>query len=170
MNARCTFTVGDSHLGPADVGTLAAFERVLAGLVEGSRDTGLTLGRPGVDPLPACRTSTAGAGPSPPARWTTTSRCRSMDWSTWPSTPRHSSSTRASAVRPSGDLLAGLADRLGLGLEWHAGFELTAAEVGPDFRGPAIPPLAAHICERYAGRCRPTTGSGSAARPTAARP
>jgi hypothetical protein len=51
---------------------------------------------------------------------------------------------------PSGDVLTDLAARCGLAVQWHAGFELTPAEMGPSFRGPAIPPLAAAICERYA--------------------
>ncbi|MEU8000170.1 DUF3626 domain-containing protein [Catellatospora sp. NPDC049111] len=152
VNARCTVTLGDSHLGPADVGTLAVFAPVLAGLVEQARETGVTLGRPGVDPLAALR-ELAGAAPAAEPG-------RALD--DYLEVQVHGPvdlavDAEALVLDPSfhgtaaGDVLAGLAARLGVDLEWHAGFELTAAEVGPDFRGPAIPPLAAHVCERYAG-------------------
>lgn len=151
VNARCTVTVGDSHLGPADAGTLDAFEAVLAGYVTRARQTGTTLGRPGADPLAVLRelagTATA-AGPG-----------RALD--DYLEVQVHgrvdlAADAEALVLDPSfqgtrsGDLLTDLAARCGLALEWHAGFELTPAEVGPDFRGPAIPPLAAAVCERYA--------------------
>ncbi|WP_155369600.1 DUF3626 domain-containing protein [Catellatospora vulcania] len=152
VNTRCTVTVGDSHLGPADVGTLAAFEAVLAGYVERARETGVTLGRPGVDPLAALRALADSASVSEhgralddylevqvhgPVDLAVDAEALVLD----PSFRGH----------PAGDQLTGLADRLGIGLQWHAGFELTAAEVGQDFRGAAIPPLAAEVCRRHAG-------------------
>lgn len=152
VNARCTVTVGDSHLGPADVGTLAVFEPVLAGLVEQARETGVTLGRPGADPLAVLR-ELAGAAPAvEPGRalddYLEVQVHGPVDLAVDAEALVLDPSFRGT---PDGDLLTGLAARLGIGLEWHAGFELTAAEVGPDFRGPAIPPLAADLCRRYAG-------------------
>ncbi|GAA2379287.1 hypothetical protein Cme02nite_17670 [Catellatospora methionotrophica] len=150
VNPRCTVTVGDSHLGPADVGTLAAFETVLAGLVERARETGVTLGRPGADPLAVLRGLASAASAE---------HGRALD--DYLEVQVHGPVDLAADAEalvldpsfrgtPDGDLLAELAARLGIGLEWHAGFELTAAEVGPDFRGPAIPPLATDLCRRYA--------------------
>ncbi|WP_144121914.1 DUF3626 domain-containing protein [Catellatospora sichuanensis] len=152
VNARCTVTVGDSHLGPADVGTLAAFEPVLAGLVEQACETGVTLGRPDVDPLTVLRGLTEAAAADDHGRalddYLEVQVHGPVDLAVDAEALVLDPSFRGT---PSGDLLTGLAARLGIDLEWHAGFELTAAEVGPDFRGPAIPPLAAEVCARYAG-------------------
>ncbi|GAA1397292.1 DUF3626 domain-containing protein [Catellatospora coxensis] len=152
VNARCTVTLGDSHLGPADVGTLAAFEPVLAGLVEQVRATGTMLGRPGADPLTVLRELGRSAPAAEPGRalddYLEVQVHGPVDLALDAEALVLDPSFRGTPV---GDLLAALATRLGLGLEWHAGFELTAAEVGPDFRGPAIPPLAAEVCRRYAG-------------------
>lgn len=152
VNARCTVTVGDSHLGPADVGTLAAFEAVLAGLVERARETGVTLGRPDADPLAVLRTLADAAPAAEPGRalddYLEVQVHGPVDLAADAEALVLDPSFRGT---PAGDVLSALAARLGIGLEWHAGFELTAAEVGPDFRGPAIPPLAAEVCRRYAG-------------------
>ena len=151
VNARCTVTVGDSHLGPADAGTFDAFEAVLAGYVAQARQTGVTLGRHGADPLAVLRSLADAAA--------TAEHGRALD--DYLEVQVHgrvvlAADAEALVLDPSfrgtrsGDLLADLAGRCRLALEWHAGFELTPAEVGPDFRGPAIPPLAAEVCARYA--------------------
>lgn len=151
VNARCTVTLGDSHLGPADVGTIAAFEPVLAGLVEQARATGVTLGRPGADPLAVLRGLAAPVPATEPGRalddYLEVQVHGPIDLAVDAEALVLDPSFRDT---PQGDLLAALATRLGVSLEWHAGFELTPVEVGPDFRGPAIPPLAADLCERYA--------------------
>ncbi len=150
VNLRCTVTVGDSHLGPADAGTLDAFEAVLAGYVEQARRTGVTLGRLGADPLGVLRE----LADAPPVA----DHGRALD--DYLEVQVHgpvelAADAEALVLDPSfrgtasGDLLVDLAARCGLELEWHAGFALSPAEVGPDFRGPAIPPLAAALCERY---------------------
>ncbi|MEV4410866.1 DUF3626 domain-containing protein [Catellatospora sp. NPDC049609] len=150
VSARSTFTVGDSHLGPADVGTLEAFECVLAGLVEQARETGVTLGRAGVDPLAMLR----GLADHVPSR----EPGRALD--DYLEAQVHGPVDLAADAEalvldpsfrdtPSGDLLTELAARCGIALEWHAGFELHPARFGPDFRGPEAPRFAAHVVERF---------------------
>jgi hypothetical protein len=49
-----------------------------------------------------------------------------------------------------GKLLAGLARRCDVAVEWHAGFVLAAEEVDAELRGPVMVPLAARVCASYA--------------------
>ena len=49
-----------------------------------------------------------------------------------------------------GRTLAGIARRHGFPLLWHTGFELPVDGIDPDFRGPAIPPLAARVHAEFA--------------------
>ncbi|MFB9546912.1 DUF3626 domain-containing protein [Micromonospora sagamiensis] len=44
-----------------------------------------------------------------------------------------------------GAALVGLARRYGFPLHWHRGFVLPVDRIDPEFRGPAIPPLAARV-------------------------
>ena len=91
-------------------------------------------------------------GPIPRAApWTTTSRHRS--------TAASSSRSEAEAIvaDPSfrgteiGRILGETARRHGLELSWHVGFELDAAEVPAEFRGPAIPVIAQRIAREFGG-------------------
>jgi hypothetical protein len=50
-----------------------------------------------------------------------------------------------------GRLLGETARRYELGLSWHVGFELDAADVPPEFRGPAIPVIAERIAREFGG-------------------
>jgi hypothetical protein len=50
-----------------------------------------------------------------------------------------------------GAMLGETARRYGLGLSWHVGFELDAFDVPPEFRGPAIPVIAARIAREFGG-------------------
>lgn len=52
---------------------------------------------------------------------------------------------RAFAHTPVGQSLVKLADKYGFDLQWHCGFRLAVRDVPDDFRGPAMPRIAAHI-------------------------
>jgi hypothetical protein len=130
---RCTFCFEDSHLDPPDVGTIDAFEAVLAGLLEYGGSVG---------------------GPGPRAR----EHGRVLDH--YIEAQVHggvdlAADAEAIVLDPSfrgtaaAALLADAARRFGVPLEWHPGFELPAHRVPAGFRGPAIPPFAAHVAREY---------------------
>ena len=96
--ARTTFSFGDSVTEPRDLGTLDAFDSVLAGLIEAVNSTGAALGRPGMSVtslVEVLRRALLGIPPVRPgikaARSTTTSRRRSTAGSSWSPMPRPSS-------------------------------------------------------------------------------
>jgi hypothetical protein len=133
VNARCTFTDGDSHLGPADIGTLAAFECVLAGQLERSG-------------WPPSVTTTAAAGVN--------GRVLDGYIEAQVHGPLHLDRDVEAIVldpsfrgTPEAELLAGT----GRPIRWHYGFELRADEYGDEFRGPEVPPLARAVEERFGG-------------------
>jgi hypothetical protein len=151
--ARATFCLGDSHLGPEVVGTVDAFETVLAGLLTSTAATGVCLGRDGTDvaalartllsPLPA-RPSVAG---------------RALD--DYVEAQVHGTldlarDVEALVVDPSftgtavGATLERIARRYGFPLLRHGGFALPPDRIDPDFRGPAIPVLAARVHAEFA--------------------
>lgn len=145
---RCTFCFGDSHLGPRDIGTIDAFAPVLAGLLAAVRDTGVALGRAGVDVAMLCERLLA--GPKAAAE-----RGRSLD--------DYIEAQVHGEIRVPEDVEAIVADpsfrgteieaellRLGAPLTWHAGFELGAHEVPAELRGPRIPPLARRVAGMFA--------------------
>jgi hypothetical protein len=156
VTARCTFTHGDSHAGPADIGTVAAFECVLAGLVERFRDTGFTLGTAGVDPVELF----ARLGASPPAIDPTVYPGRCLD--DYIEAQVHGGvdlarDAEALVLDPSlrdgeaAATLIGLAERLGVAVEWHCGFELAPGGFDEKFRGPHLPALARAVADAFAG-------------------
>ncbi|MEV6815768.1 DUF3626 domain-containing protein [Micromonospora sp. NPDC051296] len=154
--ARTTFCFGDSHLGPRDVGTVDVVEPVLAALLAATVDTGVSLGRPGMDlvaltgELLRHREDVAAA---PRAAG------RALD--DYVEAQVHGDIRLAADVlelvvdpsfRGTG-IAAALADaarRYGFPLGWHAGFTLPAHQVDAEFRGPAIPPLAARVHAEFA--------------------
>ncbi|MBB5872615.1 GNAT superfamily N-acetyltransferase [Allocatelliglobosispora scoriae] len=141
---RCTFSFGDSHLDPPDWGTIGSFHGVLAGLVE----SGTALGLAGTDGFALLRGlpgTSRGVG-------------RSLD--DYIEAQVHgvvdlAADAEALVLDPSfrgtgtGELLAAIARDAGIGVEWHAGFQLTAPEVPAGFRGSAIPPLAAIVAAEF---------------------
>jgi hypothetical protein len=129
VNARCTFTVGDSHLGPADIGTLAAFECVLAGQLE----------RSDWPPVVA-----AGANGRVLDGYLEAQVHGEL---------RLDRDVEAIVLDPSfrGTPAAALLGGLGRPVRWHYGFELRADEYGDEFRGPEVPPLARAVGERFGG-------------------
>jgi hypothetical protein len=152
VNARATFTVGDSHLGPRDVGTLDAFECVLAGVVEQAQATGVTLGLAGVDPvaLLAGRLSPrVGADPT-----VHPGRCLDDYVEAQVHGPvRLAHDVEAVVVDPA--FRAGPVGQclrsLGVPVEWHCGFELAPDEFDAEFRGPHLPAYARAVAAEFAG-------------------
>ncbi|MGC1211915.1 MAG: DUF3626 domain-containing protein [Micromonospora sp.] len=148
---RATFCFGDSHLGPRDLGTLDVFEPVLAALLEATAETGISLGMAGMDTEALLRAlvrrrERESARPGAAGR--------ALD--DYIEAQIHgelslSRDVEALVVDPSfrdtqeGGILRGIAERHGFPLVWHAGFELPVDGIDPDFRGPAIPPLAARV-------------------------
>ncbi|SCF12979.1 Protein of unknown function (DUF3626) [Micromonospora viridifaciens] len=146
--ARATFTFGDTHTQPKDLGTLDVFEPVLAALLDATAGTGVCLGVAGMDTGMLLRTllrrrqrESAAAG-------------RALDDYIEAQIHGELSLARdveALVVDPSfrgtdaGRILAGIARRHGFPLCWHGGFELPVDGVDAEFRGPAIPPLAARV-------------------------
>lgn len=149
MAERATYCFGDSHTGPVDVGTADAFHLVLAALLEAAERDGTVLGHPAdvaglaallaIEPLPV----DPGAEPG-----------RALDH--YIEVQLHGlvdvgADAQALVADPSlrgtesGQLLEALADRHGLDLAWHRGFELTAEEVPPEFRGPEVVALARRV-------------------------
>jgi hypothetical protein len=152
---RCTFTFGDSHAGPEFVGTIRQWDSILAALLHQVESTGAALGFPNVDipsmlerilHLPFSHTGFSG-----PVG-------RSLD--DYIEAQIHgvidlSSDVEALVADPSyrdtpiGHLLHALCERYNLTLSWHPGFCLAVQDVPDDFRGPAMPPLAKRIDQRF---------------------
>ncbi|MCX5385631.1 DUF3626 domain-containing protein [Streptomyces sp. NBC_00083] len=136
VNARATFCHGDSHLGPADVGTSDAFASVLAALAE----DGTPVAGPDADAPPA-------AGPAAAAR----GHGRVLDG--YVEAQVHgpvvlARDAEALVLDPSfrGTGTARLLAATGVPVEWHPGFVLAPHEVDAAFRGPVMVPLAEWIC------------------------
>ncbi|MFY1615008.1 DUF3626 domain-containing protein [Micromonospora sp. WMMD736] len=149
--ARVTFCVGDSYLGPDVLGTIDAFEVVLAGLLAEVARTGVCLGRAETDV--ACLTRTLLDVSRPAA-----TVGRALD--DYVETQVHGTLDLASDVEelvvdPSfagtatGTTLEFVARRYGFSLRWHPGFVLPVDEVDAEFRGPAIPVLAARLHREF---------------------
>ncbi|MFG1730575.1 DUF3626 domain-containing protein [Paenibacillus sp. 843] len=154
---RCTFTFGDSHAGPEFVGTIRQWNSILAALLHQVESTGAALGFPNVDipsmlerilHLPFSHTGFSGP------------LGRSLD--DYIEAQIHgvidlSSDVEALVADPSyrdtpiGHLLHALCERYNLTLSWHPGFCLAVQDVPDDFRGPAMPPLAKRIDQRFGG-------------------
>ncbi|MGV9213045.1 DUF3626 domain-containing protein [Micromonospora sp. RB23] len=149
--ARATYCLGDSHLGPSVRGTADAFEAVLAGLLAQAARTGVCLGRAETDV--ATLTRTLLDAPRTPA-----SVGRALD--DYVEAQVHGTLDLATDVEelvvdPSfagtatGATLESVARRYGFPLRWHPGFVLPVGEVDPEFRGPAIPVLAARLHREF---------------------
>ena len=136
--------VGDSHVGPVDVGTADAPWSLLAGLAEQAA-SGALLDRPlGAGELLGVLDPTIGPGPP--------SRC--LDG--YVEAQVHGGidltvDVQAVVLDPSfvgTDVehdLAAAAERHGFELRWHRGSELAVDDVPVDFRGPTMPDLARRV-------------------------
>ncbi|MFD2768514.1 DUF3626 domain-containing protein [Micromonospora eburnea] len=150
---RATLCFGDSHTQPKDVGTLDVFEPVLAALLGATAGTGVSLGLAGMDTDTLLRTLLGNR------KRESTVAGRALD--DYIEAQIHGEVSLARDVEtlvvdPSfrgteaGRILAGIARRHGFPLHWHCGFELPVDGVDAEFRGPAIPPLAARVHAQFA--------------------
>ncbi|SBT41209.1 DUF3626 domain-containing protein [Micromonospora auratinigra] len=150
---RSTFSFGDTAFAPAEFGTVDAFEPVLAALLTATDGTGVSLGVTGLDTgtLLRCLLRLRERRSTSPGR--------ALD--DYIEAQVHGELSLARDVEaivadPSfrgtaaGRLLAGIAARHGFALQWHGGFELPVEGVDADFRGPAIPLLAARVHAEFA--------------------
>jgi hypothetical protein len=150
--ARSTFCFSDSHLGPADVGTIDAFESVLAALLEEAARTRRVLGVDGMDVSTLTRVLLEG-----PALAALPARALDEYIEAQVHGPvALARDVEALVIDPSfdgtstGAVLAAIANRHGLPLRRHAGFALPVDQVPEAFRGPAIPPLARRVQATFA--------------------
>jgi hypothetical protein len=155
--ARTTFSFGDSVTEPRDLGTLDAFDSVLAGLIEAVNSTGAALGRPGmsvtslVEVLRSAPRDPAGAPRDQGRSLDDYIEAQVHGW------VELKSDAEAIVADPSFQgaeierTLDETARRYQLDLRWHAGFELVAADVPSEFRGPAIPVIAERIAREFGG-------------------
>ncbi|MFE2743422.1 DUF3626 domain-containing protein [Streptomyces scopuliridis] len=141
VNDRATYSHGDSHAAPGDVGTIDTFSCVLAGLLEERPDAaGAIAGLP-----------SAADASGPPGRkldeYVEAQVHGGIDLA---------SDAEALVLDPSfrgtetAHLLTDLARRSRIAVEWHGGFALAPEEVNAEFRGPVMVPLAARVCRAYA--------------------
>ncbi|GAB3937682.1 DUF3626 domain-containing protein [Micromonospora vulcania] len=153
--ARATFLHGDSHLSPRATATADVFEPVLAELLTSTVATSECLGRAGTDIRTVVRTLLDGpvVPPMPPVAG------RALD--DYVEAQVHGTLDLARDVEalvvdpsfagtPVGATLELIARRYGFPLLWHPGFVLPVDQVDPEFRGPAIPVLAARVHREFA--------------------
>lgn len=146
--ARSTFSAGDSHLLPDDIGTIDAFECVLAGHIERE-------GVPDLDGGPCIGRVMDGyieAQVHGPVFLHDDVEVLVVDPSF------HGT--------PTGEVLAAAADRYGIEMRTHPGYIIRVDDVTPELRGPRIPPLAARVVDRYGRPGQPVAPAliGAAAR------
>jgi hypothetical protein len=156
LHDRCTLTWGDSHLGPAHVGTMEHIEPLLFALLAEVASRGEALGEAGLD-LPTIARRIC--DPSPPLPASRRPLGRALD--AYIEVQIHAPIVLADDVEalvidpafddtPTGEQLARLAERCGLTLERHPGFVLDPREVPADFRGPRMPALAERLDREFA--------------------
>ena len=141
---RATMCVGDSHVGPTDIGTIDSPTALLAGLFEASVG-GNALDR-GLDVDGLVSTLIDGHQVDEPAR----------DLDHYVEAQVHGllhleRDVDAVVVDPSfrdtdtHTVLSEAADTFGIALFWHRGSRLRVADIPDDFRGPGMRPLATNI-------------------------
>lgn len=158
MVSSCTFTWGDSYVGPEHVGTIDTFEPLLAALLDSVEATGEALGVQGLDisSLPSLLSSV-----QDPARREPAERAPGRALDAYIEAQIHSDIDLSRDVRaliidpafegtPTGEQLRLLSAKHGIALQSHPGFVLATSEVPPDFRGPRMVPLAARLDESFA--------------------
>ncbi len=142
--ARTTFCVGDSHVGPEDVGTEADMTAIAVGLVEQARRRDLLGQALGLDNLArVVAGQRVGDGPA-----------RELD--SYVEAQVHGGisfgedvdaiiadpSYRGTEIETH---LTSLVREHGCALSWHVGSVLSVDEIPTDFRGPEMAPLAAEV-------------------------
>jgi hypothetical protein len=141
---RTTLCVGDSHVGPDDVGTAAEPWSLLAGLAEQAA-LGTLLGRAmGLDHLQEVLAGDhAPDGPSRELDGYVEAQVHGgVDLRTDVAAIVLDPSFRGTDVEAD---LSAAAARYGFALDWHSGSELVATAVPTDFRGPEMPEVAARV-------------------------
>jgi hypothetical protein len=138
VNARATFSAGDSATEPGDLGTIDAFAPVLAGLLE-SDPGALAL-------LRALPVDSAGRLGRVLDGYVEAQVHGRLDLARDAEAIVADPSFLGTAV---GDDLAATTGRWGIALEWHAGFRLAPDRIPGAFRGDHIPPFAASIADLY---------------------
>lgn len=142
--ARTTMCVGDSHVGPRDVGTAEAPWCLMAGLAEQAA-TGMLLGRPlGVDDMLAVfdghhRSERPGRSLDGYIEAQVHGGIDlAVDVEAIVLDPSYTSTSVARDV-------AAAAERYGFTQRWHDGSELEVGDVPTDFRGPTMPQIARQV-------------------------
>ncbi|WP_412680583.1 DUF3626 domain-containing protein [Brevibacillus centrosporus] len=153
---RCTFTFGDSHTGPEHFGTADSFDAILAALLHSVETTKEALGSPNMDvPAVVQQLLTLRANGFQEVNHRIG---RALD--DYIEAQIHGdidlgTDVEAIFADPSyqgthiDSKLQQLAEKCGIELVWHPGFVLSVSDVSADFRGPAMPPLAARLDQRY---------------------
>ncbi|UVI32913.1 DUF3626 domain-containing protein [Paenibacillus spongiae] len=156
VSDRCTFTFGDSHLGPECIGTGDIFEPLLASVVDVMVSERMALGTPIADlksfteRILHLQTTDGLPFSGIPGR--------ALD--NYIEAQIHGdidlmNDVAALVADPSfagtviGDGLLRLCSHYGIGLYWHSGFQLETEAVPDDFRGPAMPPLARRLDQQF---------------------
>ncbi len=141
---RTTLCLGDSHMGPPDVGTIDEPWQLLAGLAEQAAQGALLKRRLGVGVLlQACEGTYRSHRPSRDLDGYIEAQVHGgVSLETDVEAVALDPSFRATAVEE--DLHAA-AVRYGFLLKWHAGSELHVDEVPDDFRGSKMPTLATEV-------------------------
>ncbi len=153
VSHRCTFTYLDSHENPDEKGTYAAFDDIMAALLDDVFASDFALGERDLTPTRlvdhmATRLSEPFLDPSrrPP--------CRNLNH--YIEAQVHGRVSLREDVEflvadPSfpgtecGDLLEALCREYEISLHWHSGFALALDGVPSDFRGPTMPALAKRV-------------------------
>lgn len=149
VSARASFCFGDSHVGPADLGTCDALLPVLAALVADAAASGQSLAVADADPVAVIRGLPHPATPRTVAR--------SLDF--YVEAQVHGDvdlrrDAEALVLDPSfrATRTAGLLTGLGVPVEWHPGYTLRPegrdADLA-DFRGPALPAVTARVAAEF---------------------
>lgn len=156
LHDRCTLTWGDSHLGPAQVGTMEHIEPLLFALLAEVASRGEALGARGLD-LPTIARWFCDPPPSLPAARRPLGRALDAYIEVQIHAPIVLADDAEALVidpafdgTPIGAQLARLAERCGLTLERHPGFVLDPRAVPADFRGPRMPALAERLDREHA--------------------
>ncbi|OMP68808.1 hypothetical protein BV900_28495, partial [Agrobacterium tumefaciens] len=154
---RCTFTFGDSHVGPEFTGTLQQWDSVLAALLLEVESKGSALGAPRMN-IPSMVEQLLHLPSSYTVHSGPVGRCLDdyIEAQIHGVIDLSSDDVESLVADPSyrntltGQLLQELCERYTLPLSWHPGFSLTVEDVPDAFRGPAMPPLARRIDRQFA--------------------
>jgi len=144
---RATFCVGDSHMGPRDVGTMADPWPILAGLAEQAARRALLNRRLGVEAfLEALEGSYRSRRPSRDLDGYIEAQVHGgVSLETDVEGLVLDPSFRNTTVQQD---LEAVASRYGFDLAYHGGSELRVADVPDDFRGPLMPALAREVARQ----------------------